>query len=794
MENQKKEAIDKLTGFYLYESAVSEMKRQMAENPEGKYHITMLHFWNSEQYIEEYGSAFTLAIVGNLAMVLQYCYYGFGEQILFSRVQKDTFLAFIREEDAEKVERQAVLVYDELLRTYFGRNQELKPKLTLATYHMPDGPADVAEAMACVGNALEYGKSTDTPVVVFWDFMKREHDTVPCESDYSKLEGENLENYDKQFLSFAVSLLSASNDLDSSINMLIQRIAWRFGFDEVSISEFAGGQKTILTNQWLRGVGVLDDMNREVSFDNWTGFYSRFNQSGVAIVPDVEKEKHCEEKRSYFRKKGICSYIDILLYANERPIGYMSYCNRKKRELWDEETINSLVQLSKLTAVFVSLRLQKKKNKNRIDALSRDELTGLYQYPEFRRKVKRALDDYKEEKCYAFTYSDISNFSYLNENFGYEEGNKVLQEFARRIKDNGKKKVIVCRLEGDRFVAFSKRNSEEEIENSVRRVNDDFGNYLAEKYPQSDLHITSGIYFVRNPMQKIYRMIDSANHARKSYKNQHHNSVGIFSDDLAMQRKNVLDVVGNVHAAIRNGEIEAFLQPKFSMKDRRVQGAEALVRWRKKDGTYYYPSQFIPVLEDAGFIVDVDMCVYEQVLKSLARWKKEGKTLIPISVNFSRVHFRDERAYEKIVRLAREYGVDSRYIEIEITESTFAKDRDNLYRQMSALRDSGFKIDIDDFGTGYSSLNMLLFAPVDIVKVDKSFIDNYNSEEEREYINQIGNLILSAQKDIIFEGVETEEQSALLVGCGYDRAQGYLFSKPIPLKEFEEKYMKEASC
>lgn len=789
MENQANETIDRLTGFYLYESAVDEMNRMIVENPNGKYHITMLHFWNSEQYIEEYGSAFTLAIVGNLAMVLQYCYYGFGEQVLFARIQKDTFLAFVREEDGEAVEKHAVMVYNELLRTYFGRNHELKPKLTLATYHIPIGQADVAEAMSRVGNALVYGKRTDTPVVVYWDFMKRDHVISEFETTYSKLEGENLENYDREFLSFAVSLLFASNDLDSSINMLIQRIAWRFGFDEVSISEFAGEQKPILTNQWLRDVGVLDDINLKISFDNWTGFFSRFNQLGVAIVSDVEKEKYCEERRRFFSEKGIRSYIDILLYANERPMGYMSYCNRQARKMEDEEMINSLLQLSKLTAVFVSLRLQRKKDKNRIAALSRDELTGLYQYPEFLRKVKRMLDDYKEEKCYAFTYSDISNFSYLNENFGFEEGNKVLQEFARRIKGHGKKKVIVCRLEGDRFVVFSKRNSEKEVINSVRKVNDDFDSYLTEKYPQSDLHITSGIYFVKDPSQKIYRMVDSANHARKFYKCQHRNSLGVFSDALDLKRKNVLDVVGNVHTAIRNGEIEAFLQPKFSMKHRQVQGAEALVRWRKKDGTYLYPNQFIPVLEDAGFIVDVDMCVYEQVLKTLACWKKEGRMLIPISVNFSRVHFRNERAYEKIIGLAQKYDVDSHYIEIEITESTFAKDRDNLYRQMSVLREYGFKIDIDDFGTGYSSLNMLLFAPVDIVKVDKSFIDNYDSKEEREYINQIGNLILSAQKDIIFEGVETEEQSEMLVGCGYDRAQGYLFSKPLSVKEFENKYL-----
>lgn len=786
-ETQKQR--DDLTGCYLWESALPKIEEQMAKNPNGKFHVTMLHLWNTRQYKEEYGSSFALAIIGNLALVLQHFYENFGESVLISRIQKDTFFVFLREESVEDVERQAIYVYNELLLTYFGRDGEIRPKMTISTYHMPDGENDIREALKCAGSAVEYAKNTDTPVVVYWDFMKKAFPPKGYQESETKLQEECLENYDKQFLSFAMSLLASTADLDSSMNMVLLRIGWRFGFDEVSISEFLDDQKAILTNQWVRDVGVIDDLELEMKFEDWTGFFSSFNSLGVAMVSDILEENYPSDKREFFETKNIRSYINVFLYVNEQPIGYLSCSNREVREHWTEEMVNSLLQLSKLLAVFVSLRVQHKKNQAKIDALSRDDMTGLYRYPAFRRKVLKALGGFDEKKSYAFTYTDISNFSYLNEHFGYDEGNQVLQEFARRVKQNTKDNVIVCRLEGDRFLVFSIRNTKEEIENRVRLVNDEFEYYLSKKYPKSDLHVTSGIYFVENPEQKFFRMIDSANHARKTYKRQHHNSIGVFSHELDDQRRNVMDVVGNVHNAIRDGEIEAFLQPKFSMKSRKVQGAEALVRWRKKDGTFVFPNQFVPVLENAGYIVDVDMCVYEQVLKALVRWKEQGKRRIPISVNFSRVHFRDKKVYKKIIEMAERYGVEPCYIEIEITESTLASDRDNLYYQMSKLREYGFKIDIDDFGTGYSSLNMLLFAPVDIVKVDKSFIDNYTSQTEKDYINQIGNLILSAKKDIIFEGVETEEQSALLAGYGYDHAQGYLFSKPIPLKEFEEKYM-----
>ena len=350
--------------------------------------------------------------------------------------------------------------------------------------------------------------------------------------------------------------------------------------------------------------------------------------------------------------------------------------------------------------------------------------------------------------------------------------------------------MLACRLEGDRFIVFSMRDSKEEIIDRVSTVNNEFSRYLLKKYPRSDLRVASGIYFVDDPATKLFMMLDSANHARKSAKSQYYeNNIAVFTEELKAQRKRVQEVVGSVHDAIKEGMIEAFLQPKFSMNRLQVVGAGALVRWRNPDDSYRYPDQFIPILEEAGFIVDVDLCVFEQVLQALKRWQTDGKKLVPISVNFSRVHFRNKQAYERIISRVERYGIDPGYIEIEITESSLSGDRSNLYQQMSALRNFGFKIDIDDFGTGYSSLNMLMSAPVDIVKVDKSFIDNYKTAEEKEYINQIGNLIRSAKKEIIFEGVETQEQIGVLTNYGYDNAQGYFFSKPIPLRDFERKYI-----
>ncbi len=784
-----KSKYDSLTSLYTRKGAVEKMQELLKGNPSGEFYTVLVHLGNTGQMIEEYGTSFVLAVLTSVSMQLQNFFRDFGENVVLGRIHKDTFLVFLQWKDREKVVDYVRWVYDGLSHSYYGRNRAVTPGILIGICQNPEEEQQAEYGIARAENAVQYGREHGGQVIVYDPSMARPKNELEAGEALHQLEGEQLANYDKYFLSFAVSLLSNSRDLDSSSDMVIQHIGWRYRFDDVLIAEFRGNSNMAITNKWSRGQGVLFDLDEVANIDAWDGFIAGFDENGVCIVPDISRVPFSKRDKEFFAEGKIGGFINILLHSNDRPIGYISCTTREASEQWQAETVNTLVQLSKIIASFVALRIQRRKDKKKIESLSRESLTGLYQYTAFQKKVQQVLQRFDAEKAYAFTYSDISNFSYLNENFGYHEGNKVLREFARRVKVDNEENVILCRLEADRFIVFSMRDTEEQILNRVKKVNDEFAEYLQERYPQSDLHINSGIYFVKDPRVRFFRMVDAANHARKYVKKNHFETTCIFTEELRMQRQNVLKVVGSIQDAIKEGQIEAFLQPKFSMNDRTVIGAEALVRWRNPDNTYRYPDQFVPILEDAGFIVDVDICIYEQVLRALVKWKQDEKKLIPISVNFSRLHFRNQRGFEKIIDMAKKYQVEPKYIEIEITESTFSSNRSNLYRQMAVLRENGFKIDIDDFGTGYSSLNMLLSAPVDIVKVDKSFIDNYQSNEQREYINQIGNLILSARKNIIFEGVETEEQIDLLTNYGYDQAQGYLFSKPIPLAEFEKKYI-----
>lgn len=419
-----------------------------------------------------------------------------------------------------------------------------------------------------------------------------------------------------------------------------------------------------------------------------------------------------------------------------------------------------------------------------------DHLTGLYNRNTFKQKASEKLAEYNEKRCYAVIYSDINDFSYINDNFGYDEGNKVLCEFARLIEGNSPD-IISCRIYSDYFLTFLICENQDEIISAATKVNDIFTNSLKGKYPASDIHVSTGVYFFnKNGNRDITIAIDNANLARRSVKGSKDVPCGIYSESLRRKRSHDQTIASELHSAIENGYIETFLQPKFSLTTREIIGAEALARWRNHDGTYKLPFEFIDVLEKVGYIVELDYCIYETVLKTMKKWKEQGKKLFPVSVNFSRLHTLKDDFVESIIEMADNYGVDKEMIEIEVTESAFAADSKTMSQNLAKLRDAGFKIDIDDFGIGYSSLSMLMTAPIDTVKVDKLFIDNIvHSELEREYVKQICILIATTKKNVVFEGVETEEQAAFLSDWGFSIAQGWLFDKALAIEAFEKKYM-----
>jgi len=244
--------------------------------------------------------------------------------------------------------------------------------------------------------------------------------------------------------------------------------------------------------------------------------------------------------------------------------------------------------------------------------------------------------------------------------------------------------------------------------------------------------------------------------------------------------------------ALKQGDMIVYYQPKVSLKDNSLCGCEALVRW-VRDGLIVPPMDFIPALEREGTICDLDMYVFEKVCKDIRRWLDHGMKPVRVSVNFSKLHFKDERFAEHILDIIHRQGIPATYIEIELTEASGFESFDNFVEFSKIMRDNGIEVSIDDFGTGYSSLNVLKKLDVDIIKLDKSFIDTIRNEDVQDevFIRNIVNMINELGMRVVAEGVETDTQVEFLKKIDCAAVQGYYYDRPMPRDRFEDRLLEK---
>ena len=420
---------------------------------------------------------------------------------------------------------------------------------------------------------------------------------------------------------------------------------------------------------------------------------------------------------------------------------------------------------------------------------STDRLTGLYNRTAFRARLQEVLKDPEMDPVNAVIYCDINDFSYINEKYGYPAGDRMLRDFGAMFLRKGKK-CFACRMHSDFFIVYLNGESKEQIIAKLRSWSKVFVEHQLKSYPGIDIQLTSGVYFMKKGENDIALAMDNANLARKNAKTENQQYC-ICTDELRRRRNYEQTISGEIANAIRDNRIEVFLQPKFDMKTREVIGAEALARWKNDDGTYRSPADFVPILEKTGHIIDLDFCIYSNVLQLLRKWKKNGSPMIPVSINFSKSNKVIANFDERLIRLAEQYDIDGKYVEIEINEAMLSEAGENSI--FDNLQKKGFRLALDDFGSGSDSLSMLINAPVNTVKIGRHFLQRIgNSKRELNYVKAMCDMITAVRKEAVFEGVETDEQEQFLTSCGFSKAQGYLFERPIPLAEFEEKYMRSS--
>ncbi|HBF6469865.1 TPA: EAL domain-containing protein [Clostridioides difficile] len=453
--------------------------------------------------------------------------------------------------------------------------------------------------------------------------------------------------------------------------------------------------------------------------------------------------------------------------------------------------VNFMIKLYFYIVIFMIL--WKLSNAKLIEQLKKlayyDSLSGIKNKEKFRKDSMYILKNYYQDNFY-LVQLDVNKFKYINEMFGYSEGNKILIHISQVLNNNTNKYEICARMDNDHFILLIACNTEDELLNRLSKINKEICNLITTNSSKYKIVMSSGIYKItkKDDIKKIDLLIDRANIAAKSKKEKYEHSYSFFNEDTRNRLYKEKRLEDNMNKALEKGEFIVYYQPKYSLGDvNEIEGAEALIRWNSPEFGFISPIDFIPLFEKNGFIVNIDMFVFEEVCKTLNKWINKGYTPVPISVNMSRVHLYRDNFIENITDLISKYNISPEFIELELTESVVFDNLNILIDIMKKIKEIGFLISMDDFGSGYSSLNLLKDLSFDILKLDRGFlIETTDTKRGKIIISKIVEMAKAIDIKVICEGVETYEQVEFLKEIGCDKVQGYLFAKPMVLDEFEK--------
>ncbi|MFR8426416.1 MAG: EAL domain-containing protein [Roseburia inulinivorans] len=422
-------------------------------------------------------------------------------------------------------------------------------------------------------------------------------------------------------------------------------------------------------------------------------------------------------------------------------------------------------------------------------SLEHDGLTGLYTIQKFSQCVKRNLENNQDTK-FTFIRLDIERFKMINNFYGVEAGDRLLVYISGLIETYWQdvENCVFGRIDGDVFgICFPK--DEKKLNGFILYIKRELKKYKAAYY----LETAMGIYDILDNNLDVRNIIARATLATKAVQRlQYMIHEARYTEELRAKIIREQNIINEMEHALETGEFVVYFQPKYELDHCRPSGAEALVRWKKADGTIVSPGDFIPVFESNGFIIRLDYYVWDQVCQFIKNNLAHRGDSEVISVNVSRVNLYNPDFLESLVNLVEKYKIPPKYLNLELTESAFSDDARMIQNAVDYLHKAGFTILMDDFGSGYSSLNVLKDIDIDVLKIDMRFLSKGSSEERGEKILEaVIKMAKSLDMLVIAEGVEEEKQVKMLKRLGCDYIQGYYFAKPMPKKDYREASAKE---
>ena len=440
---------------------------------------------------------------------------------------------------------------------------------------------------------------------------------------------------------------------------------------------------------------------------------------------------------------------------------------------------------SKPNAIFlqVSNIIELKENAENGSMSELDALTGLYTRQAFFRHAEKIISENPDFK-FIITISELEGIKLLNEKDGKQAGDSKLKAVANFLRNSGDSCLLAGRFGGDQFVALFRQDDDFEKGISM----DDVSGVLVTSPSEGveEVRMRFAIYENVEHDVPVSVICDRALLALQTIRGKYGKRMAKYEEKLLIEHERKERIEECMREALENNQFRVYYQPKHDANTGELTGAEALIRWEHPEYGFMSPGEFIPIFEDNGFITEVDSFVWKKTCENLHKWIEKGLDVVPVSINASKLDFMRPDFFEKLNKASTEMDVPSGLLHIEVTESLFSDQIEELVGILSKCQENGYKIELDDFGSGYSSLNTLSILPLDVVKMDMSLVKAIPDFKSMRVFSACINLARSLGLKTVSEGVETKEQMWAIRELGGDVIQGYYYSKPLSEEDFEK--------
>lgn len=787
---RKREKLDTLTGFYNSRNVWRKINRYLEhEGKTGKHAMLLVDIDKMKDINEELGYLFGDTVLSNISEAIRKI---MNPGDIVGRIGGDDFVLFFANvSNRDEVSRRIESLKKSLYGIYVGEKTKYKISCSIGGVIYPENGETYRELFQCGDIALYSAKEqgfegfewyVDCLQEKFPKRKKKFYNIYDAKLDVDK------KRYvtSQEITNFAFDIMSTTKDVYSAIRLLLEKIGKEYGAQCVSIYEKVRNEQALrLTYKWKEQEEFDCYILDKISYKNLDKISTCYDENGIYEASNAELIN--KGLKVFISSDKITSILQCAFFEEGEFRGCVSLTYLNNQHTWNCDEKDSFAKVTKIIAFYLLKLRVSERIQERLEHLKNfDPLTGISTLYKFKKDARTLL--HFNQKKYALIYSDITNFKYVNDTYGYRTGDKILYDLAFMVNRDVPADSLFARVSADNFVCLIPFNDEQKLANKVMDFSQKFSQIQKEKNIIFNLVLITGIYVLESGCEDISTAIDKANIARKHIKESSNTACQFYNESMSQKIKKEVEITNCMEDALKNKEFVVYLQPKIGLENDTLAGAEALIRWEREKGTLIPPDEFIPLFEKNGFIVQLDFYVYEEVCKKLRFWMDNNISVVPISVNVSRVHLNNETFVEKLLELVEKYQIPPNLLELEITESIFLDNTEVALTIMKHLRSLGFCVSIDDFGAGYSSLNLLKDMSSDVLKLDKEFFSHGEMQKEEQIIvSSIINMAKQLNMKVLSEGIETKMQCEFLKEISCDMVQGYFYAKPMPIKEFEQR-------